>query len=342
MKKFKCEICNEEFDKSQQKSNHVRWHHKDEEFLKNFRENQKKGFEKRLNNKLGEIKIFKVNCEKCKSEFEVNEREKQFPLKEKYYCSRSCANSRITTGCLKKGICVKCKREIDVDKRTDLNRCLCSDCREESRKLKAIKPKEIWICPVCNKELKLSPSQIKNRKYCSRTCLKRSSLPKEKCLECNKDIIMYRSNKRFCNRECYKKFYLKKRAVKVNYQWLSNFKFSLSQFSKEFDFSLIEKHGWYKPTNKGNNLDGVSRDHMFSVYEGMSQNINPLLLAHPVNCKLMLHVENNLKKRRCSIILLGLLERINNWEIKYGSFYKEKQEIYCKLDNLNSLDSSKD
>jgi len=152
---------------------------------------------------------------------------------------------------------------------------------------------------------------------------------------------MYRSNKRFCNRECYKKFYLKKRAVKVNYQWLSNFKFPLSQFSKEFDFSLIEKHGWYKPTNKGNNLGGVSRDHMFSIYEGILQNINPLLLAHPANCKLMIHSENNLKKRKCSITLIELLERITNWELKYGFFYEEKQEIYCELSILNSLNDNK-
>lgn len=44
--------------------------------------------------RLGELKIFKVNCCKCNKEFDVEEYEKKYPTKEKYHCSRSCANSR--------------------------------------------------------------------------------------------------------------------------------------------------------------------------------------------------------------------------------------------------------
>lgn len=48
----------------------------------------------RADNKYGILKTFKVNCKKCNNEFEVEEREKLFPKKEFYNCSRSCANKR--------------------------------------------------------------------------------------------------------------------------------------------------------------------------------------------------------------------------------------------------------
>ena len=51
----------------------------------------------RSDKKYGELKKFGVICVKCEKEFEVTEREKLHPQKEKYYCSRSCANSHIRT-----------------------------------------------------------------------------------------------------------------------------------------------------------------------------------------------------------------------------------------------------
>jgi len=47
-----------------------------------------------IDEKLGKIKDFEVICFRCSKTFTIQEREKQFPKKEKYYCSRSCANSR--------------------------------------------------------------------------------------------------------------------------------------------------------------------------------------------------------------------------------------------------------
>lgn len=48
----------------------------------------------KANRKFGELKPFKVLCKNCGKEFEVEEREKLFPKKEHYYCTRSCANIR--------------------------------------------------------------------------------------------------------------------------------------------------------------------------------------------------------------------------------------------------------
>lgn len=45
--------------------------------------------------KYGEFKDFEVICHKCDIKFIVNERELQHPKKEKYFCSRSCANSKV-------------------------------------------------------------------------------------------------------------------------------------------------------------------------------------------------------------------------------------------------------
>jgi hypothetical protein len=64
------------------------------------------------------------------------------------------------------------------------------------------------------------------------------------------------------------------------------------------DGSLIEKYGWYKAKNNGNNLGGVSRDHMLSVSEGYKLSIDPYFLSHPANCKLMVHSENISKNKK--------------------------------------------
>ena len=103
----------------------------------------------------------------------------------------------------------------------------------------------------------------------------------------------------------------------MRYRQLCEFKFSLSKYSKEFDFDLIKKYGWYKPKNKGNNLGGVSRDHMYSVKEGFKNNINPDIIAHPSNCQLMIQNENSKKKHKSSITFEELELRIKDWDKKY-------------------------
>ena len=52
-------------------------------------------------------KTFKVKCFKCEKLFEIKEFNVDEPKKEKYYCSRSCANSRIHTSETKEKIRLK-------------------------------------------------------------------------------------------------------------------------------------------------------------------------------------------------------------------------------------------
>lgn len=146
-------------------------------------------------------------------------------------------------------------------------------------------------CPGCGKEVK----RINKRKYCSDICRKESK---------RKHLSEYEKYKRDCA-----------------------FSFVMKDFPDEFDFSLIEHYGWYKPKNRGNNLNGVSRDHMFSIREGFRQKISPTIISHPANCKLMRHEKNISKNDKCSISIEILKERIKEWDKKYGPDADGRQTV---------------
>lgn len=135
-----------------------------------------------------------------------------------------------------------------------------------------------------------------------------------KCTKCN-TILMY--DRRYSKRcsECIvssfrtDEYYIYRRAC--------NFKFNLANYPNEFKFELIEEHGWYKAKNKGDNLYGVSRDHIYSVKDGFLNKINPNIISHPANCRLVLHSDNASKGDRSDITIEELLGRIKCWDEKY-------------------------
>lgn len=141
-------------------------------------------------------------------------------------------------------------------------------------------------CIFCDQEFEIAASH-KNKKYCNVTCRREAEKPKGP----KQALAAYR-------REC-------------------AFDFALKDYPNEFDFELIKKYGWYAPKNHGNNLSGVSRDHMLSVREGYEKNISPEIIAHPANCQLLVHNENVSKSKKSSISLEELRERIQNWDTKY-------------------------
>lgn len=105
-----------------------------------------------------------------------------------------------------------------------------------------------------------------------------------------------------------------------DYRRLCQFNFSISQFPREFDYSLVEEYGWYSTpgSRKGvTNLNGISRDHIISVDYGWKNNIDPKIISHPANCQLMRHSENNKKKMACGITVEDLLLKIAEWDGKY-------------------------
>lgn len=91
--------------------------------------------------KFGELKKYSVTCYRCNQTIETKEREKLFPKKEKYFCSKSCASKRSGGKYLLKQT---------VDKRYN-NSCICYN-----------------TCTECN--ILFVTRNSKTRKTCSKKC----------------------------------------------------------------------------------------------------------------------------------------------------------------------------
>lgn len=137
------------------------------------------------------------------------------------------------------------------------------------------------------------------------------------CKYCNKILDVF-SKRKFCDDVCLKE-YKRRNASEYKKYWIEcQFKFRLKDFPDEFDFNLIKKYGWYKAKNHGNNLNGISRDHMLSIADGFKNSIDPKIISHPANCALLPHRKNSSKNTKSSITLKDLLKRIEEWDKKYG------------------------
>jgi len=109
---------------------------------------------------------------------------------------------------------------------------------------------------------------------------------------------------------------------KEKYYNSARFRFNVYHYPDEFDLSLIEKHGWYtcpgrKRKNQSKNILGISRDHIISISYGFLNNIDPKIISHPANCRLMLHSDNKNKHTKCELTIEELLEKITRWNKKY-------------------------
>ena len=167
-------------------------------------------------------------------------------------------------------------------------------------------------------------------KYCSRKCEVEARIEDIDviCAECNTKfsskphlLKKSKSGNMFCNKSCSAKYNNKKRKKKSNvsdyesYKQKASFNFNLEDYKNEFDFGLIEKYGWYSPTNKKNNLNGISRDHMLSVKEGFELGIEPSIIGHPANCRLIKQIDNSRKNSKSILTLNELLDRIERFKL---------------------------
>jgi hypothetical protein len=162
---------------------------------------------------------------------------------------------------------------------------------------------------------------IKEHGECGAVKVKYKSDEFDLCKNCDKEI---KKNLRriFCSLTCKHTYGRKNHNEYQLYKSYTKFTFNLNDYKDEFDFLLVEKYGWYKAKNYGDNLNGVSRDHMFSVYDGFKFKINPLLISYPANCKLLLQCDNSKKYWNSSITIEQLMDRIQKWESVYGKYYK--------------------
>jgi hypothetical protein len=235
----------------------------------NYKESIRLGKLRSQEEKYGKLLIFKVNCHKCGCEMDVEERESQHPVKEKYYCSRSCVNSHERT----------------------------EESKEKTRH-SVLTGLKCIVKPIIERNI---------------VCI---------CEGCGIEFIAEHRPRKFCTRSCGTSFVRKRDSKPTNgiqdYRSKCAFKFSIKDYPEEFDFSLIEEYGWYKAANRGNNLNGISRDHMISVVYGFENNILPEHISHPANCKLMRHNDNVSKGKKASITYEELLIRIKEWDLKYA------------------------
>lgn len=138
-----------------------------------------------------------------------------------------------------------------------------------------------------------------------------------KCKNCDKSIPI-NDRKLYCSSECRKTYKRKNIEEYRQYHLDCKFKFNLSDYNEEFNFRLIEEYGWYAPSNSNKpNIGGVSRDHIFSISEGYKQGVDPSIISHPANCRLMVHGDNISKGGGCDITIKELLNNIEKWDKKY-------------------------
>ena len=254
------------------------------------------------------IDVICANCQtsfkKTKSEFNRSEKNNK-----KHFCSLKCTHEYQKNKILR--YCKFCGNEIlSKDRRNSFCSHNCS----------ASYNNQIRIC----KEREFSEQGMKNilnankkRYYVSEDFFEYNKNP-NRCKECN-NLLSFRKRKRtFCTVECKRRYDRKNLTEYQKYYKDCQFNFNLSDYPNEFDFKLIEEYGWYQAKNHGNNLNGISRDHMISIKFGYENNISPEIIKHPANCQLMRHNENSSKWKTCSITLEELSNKINNWNLKYS------------------------
>lgn len=295
-----CPYCNEYLLMNKKSfANHVRWCKFNPKYieLKTSTINKiKEKAEQRFENKHGKLKTFKVVCYKCGKEFYVNEYENDFPSKEKYYCSISCRNSHERT----------------EESKEKIRQAMYNYLRKTNKNFIEKKDEYDCICKCCGKTFKTKLI----RKFCSDKCRSFYKNYKSKFDNAN-DLEQAKIINKYYKKQCH-------------------FNFALNNFYNEFDFSLIEKFGWYQAKNHGNNLEGVSRDHKYSVNEAVKNKIDPYYISHPANCQLMKHSENISKLDSSSITKEELYKLVDEWNLKYGVY-----ENKCEYELLKDIDFDK-
>lgn len=142
------------------------------------------------------------------------------------------------------------------------------------------------------------------------------------CVRCAKTIRIQDWKRHSCQKS--RKPFSVKNNPKDKYRYECTFKFSIKEFPEWFSTAktLIERYGWYSPSNRGNNLNGCSRDHLYSISDGYKNNIDPDVISHPANCEIIPHKLNQHKHNKSTISISELYFRIALFSKQYGEKYQ--------------------
>lgn len=156
-------------------------------------------------------------CENCGIEHDGNYGSGRFCCKE---CARSFSTKNDNLTKLKKAKCVKCGKQIYVNKRTSLDKCRCEDCKKEYHK-----PSDLKKCSICGRTYYKYQGGCKNE-FCKQ----------HKLLQINTLIKYFGFNKeKLGTLEVEIEF----NRIKQNFEYLYNFKnFSLNEIGKIYDYKF--------------------------------------------------------------------------------------------------------
>lgn len=173
-------------------------------------------------------------------------------------------------------------------------------------------------CKNCNVKFEIELNRIGINNFCSKSCsaicnnklMDRSYLKKikwAKCFICNKKIKtgITTAEKSIRCKDC------KTTSPTETYRWKCKFNFDVEDYPEEFNLDLVNKYGWY--CNDGN-FDKVSKDHIISIKYAHKNNIDPKIIKHPANCKLILHKDNILKNDKNGMSIKELTDKIKKME----------------------------
>jgi YgiT-type zinc finger domain-containing protein len=218
--------------------------------------------------------------------------------------------------------CVICNTEYEIE---------CTDNMFNKGKYKKT------CCDACSKQLTAKNTDITVKIDKLKSHYIHNIITKQ-CKHCGKTFETRKKNQIYCSPKCASKSkYAHNMNVRKYYRHCCCFNFVLNAFPEEFDFTLVEKFGWYKAKNHGNNLNGISRDHMISQEYGYKNLIDPYIISHPANCKLLRHNENSSKHSGCSLTVDELLQRIFDWHKKYGVYENTIDYTYFDKNNISLL-----
>lgn len=219
------------------------------------------------------------------------------------------------------------KRKLKEKNKTSYNNYIikCENCQKEfsiicsEKNYKSGKYRKT-CCNECTKIL----TSIKGKDKKANTWVSKNSDKNIRiCKFCGKEFIT-KTHKKYCSDECKKRqrFYEnnKDKDIKNIYYKMCKFNFALNEYPQEFNFELINSNGWYKAKNRGDNLHGVSRDHIISIKYGYENGIDPYIISHPANCQLLIHTDNESKGSKCDMSINELIEKINKWNKIYGKY----------------------
>lgn len=254
-------------------------------------------------------KLINLVCDHCGISFEKTQSEyRRNEVKgRKHYCSRKCSTTHYVDHTIY--LCKFCDNEI---KSRDSRKLFCSHSCSASFNNKNRVGEKRHFSSEAIQNIRNANKRIHNKNE----NIEYDENPNY-CKECGQKLSYKHRKRIFCCIDCKRKYDRKNLNEYQKYYKDCQFKFNLSDYPNEFDFELIKKYGWYKAKNHGDNLNGVSRDHMISVKYGYENNILPELIHHPANCQLLRHNDNVSKYKKCSLTLKELEEKIQKWNLKY-------------------------